>query len=285
VWITEWQAISARIAGLVGAGTFFLQTKENDDFNVSDDLIQNATRVAKKLVAFRAEYADLLPAYVLKCLNNFVAAYDGQFDILPTDKVSPKPNGFSGVTVAITTLESFRIEFNHLLADIDELTRSLAVRALLHLQRSIVADSSIRERWVAAYQAGETACEKLGACHLLIHGIWAFKAVGIGEQTDLVMNEPLILNDDIRRASHGLVLTEWKVVRTAEQLKSQCEAAYKQAVSYNRGVLAGFPVGSTRYLVMVSEDAMKMPDSTVDGSMTYEYRNVAVNPSAPSKQK
>jgi hypothetical protein len=285
VWITEWQAISARIAGLVGAGTFFLQTKENDDFNVSDDLIQNATRVAKNIVVFRAEYADLLPAHALKCLNNFVAAYDRQFYILPTDKVSPKPNGFSGVTVAITTLESFRIEFNHLLADIDELTRSLTVRAFLHLQRSIVADSSIRDRWVAAYKAGETACEKLGACHLLIHGIWAFKAVGIGEQTDLVMNEPLIVNDDIRRASHGLVLTEWKVVRTAEQLKSHCAAAYKQAVRYNLGILAGFPVASTRYLVMVSEDSMKMPDTTIEGSMTYEYRNVAVNPNAPSKQK
>ena len=30
---------------------------------------------------------------------------------------------------------------------------------------------------------------------------------------------------------------------------------------------------------------MKMPDSIVDGSMTYEYRNVAVNPSTPSKRK
>jgi hypothetical protein len=55
VWITEWQAISARIAGLVGAGTFFLQTKENDDFNVSDDLIQNATRVSKTLQQWSQE--------------------------------------------------------------------------------------------------------------------------------------------------------------------------------------------------------------------------------------
>jgi hypothetical protein len=285
VWITEWQAISARIAGLVGAGTFFLQTKENDDFNVSDDLIQNATRVADNIVTFRTEYEGLLPAHALKCLNNFVAAYDRQFHILPTEKVSPKPNGFSGVTVAITTLESFRIEFDHLLADIDELMHSLAVRAFMHLQRSIVADSFIRERWIAAFEAGETACEKMGACHLLLHGIWAFKAVGIGEQTDLVMNEPLIVTDDIRRASHGLVLTEWKIVRTAKQLEFQCEAAYKQAVSYNRGILAGFPVASTRYLVIVSDAAMTMPNSIVDGSMTYEYRNVAVNPSTPSKQK
>jgi len=285
MWITEWQAISARIKGLVGAGTFFLQTRENDDYSVSDDVIQNATRTAIDVVNFRARYADLLPPSSLDCLNNFVRIYDSRFRILPTDKVSPKPDGFSGVIVAITTLESFRIEFDHLLAGIDEFTRSLAVRAFLHLQRSIAADITVRERWITAYKNGETVCEKLGACHLLLHGIWAFKAIGAGEQTDLVMSEPMILNDDIRRASQGLVLTEWKVVRTLEQLKAQSEAAYKQAASYNRGILAGFPVASTRYLVMISEDIMKMPDSIVDGSTTYEYRNVAVNPSTPSKQK
>lgn len=195
------------------------------------------------------------------------------------------PSGFSGVAVAITALESFRIELDHLLTDADEVTRSLAIRAFLHLQRSIVADSAVRERWVFAYSKGEVACEKLGACHLLLHGIFAFKAVGAGQQTDLVINEPIVLDDDIRRASQGLVLTEWKVVRTPEQLKTQCEAAYKQASRCSRGILNGFPVASTRYLVMVSEEVMKMPEPTTDGLTTYEYRNVAVSPSVPSKRK
>ncbi|MFC5862083.1 hypothetical protein ACFPT7_07245 [Acidicapsa dinghuensis] len=285
MWITEWQAISARITGLVGAGTFFLQTRENDDYSVSEDLIQNATRTAKDVVVFRDRYAKVFRPQAFQCIENFVRAYDGRFYILPTQKVSPKPNGFSGVTVAITTLESFRIEFDHLIADVDELTRSLAVRSFLHLQRSIVADDAVRERWTAAYKAGETACEKLGACQLLLHGIWAFKAVGTGEQTDLVVNEPMIVNDDIRRSSHGLVLTEWKIVRSQEQLRSQCEAAFKQARSYTGGILAGFPVASTRYLVMVSEDVLHMQESIVDGEIIYEYRNVAVNPKTPSKRK
>lgn len=285
MWITEWQAISARIKGLVGAGTFFLQTRENDDYSVSDDLIQNATRTAKDVVAFRDRYAKVLRPEALRCLENFVRAYDGRFYILPTEKVSPKPNGFSGVTVAITTLESFRIEFDHLSADVDELTRSLAVRSFVHLQRSIVADDAVRERWTAAYKAGEKACEKLGACQLLLHGIWAFKAGATGEQTDLVMNEPMIVNADIRRASHGLVLTEWKIVRSQEQLRLQCEAAFRQASSYTVGILAGFPVASTRYLVMVSEDVLQMPEPIVDGAIIYEYRNVAVNPKTPSKRK
>lgn len=72
MWNTEWQAISARIAGLVGAGTFFLQTKENDDYFVSDDLIQNATRVAADVVLFRDRYANLLPPHAQVCLGNFI---------------------------------------------------------------------------------------------------------------------------------------------------------------------------------------------------------------------
>jgi hypothetical protein len=285
MWIREWQAISARISGLIGAGSFFLRTQENDDYSVSHDLIQNATRTAKDLVRFRDRYSDLLPPHALVCLTDFIRAYDSRFYILPTDKVSPVPSGFGGVTVAITALESFRLEFDHLLSDVDEVTRSLAVRAFLHLQRSIVADRMVRERWLEAYSDGETSCEKLGACHLLLHGLWAFKAIGAGEQTDLIMNEPMTLNDDIRRGSQGLVLTEWKVVRTVEQLSAQGDAAFRQAASYNRGILAGFPVASTRYLVLVSENEMKMPEPIVDGFATYEYRNVAVNPSVPSKRK
>jgi hypothetical protein len=48
------------------------------------------------------------------------------------------------------------------------------------------------------YDDGELACEKLGACHLLSDEAWAFKAVGAGENINLVMNVLLVLKDDIR---------------------------------------------------------------------------------------
>ena len=35
-----------------GRGNVFLQTKENDDYSVSDDLIRNAKRVAADVVRF-----------------------------------------------------------------------------------------------------------------------------------------------------------------------------------------------------------------------------------------
>ena len=219
MWISEWRAISARIEGLVGAGTFFLRTQDSDTYSVSVDLIENARRTVLQLFSFRDAYLEVLPSKAQKHLKDFLDSYENRFRVLQSELVSQRPYGFSGVTAAITPLESVRVEFDHLLSDIDELVRSLAVRAFLHLQRSIVADAAIRERWIEAHVAGETTCEKLGACHLLLHGIWAFKAVGAGEQTDLVMNEPLILNDDIRRASHGLVLTEWKIVKPWSSLR------------------------------------------------------------------
>jgi len=50
------------------------------------------------------------------------------------------------------------------------------------------------------------------AGHFLVHGTWAFKARTEGERTDLVLGAPLHVDDNVRRASDALVLTEWKRV-------------------------------------------------------------------------
>src|SRR5258707_13086277 len=63
-----------------------------------------------------------------------------------------------------------------ILSDTQEVLRSRADRAFEHLQRMIVADSDYKAKWQAAFDRGEEACEQLGAVHLLLHGIWAFKA-------------------------------------------------------------------------------------------------------------
>ena len=122
-----------------------------------------------------------------------------------------------------------------------------------------------------------------GAVHLLQHGIWAFKTAAAGEQTDLVYDEPRVIDTDAQRASEGLVLTEWKVVRAPSELQPQLRAAYNQARRYSSGVLAGVDVVMTRYLVMVSEDHMTMPLPRVEPDAIYEYRNIAVKPKTPSR--
>jgi hypothetical protein len=74
-------------------------------------------------------------------------------------------------------------------------------------------------------------------------------------------------------------------VRSPSELDGQIEAAYRQARRYRAGILAGIEVATPRYLVIVSDDHLTMPSPQTAGEATYEYRNIAVNPSAPSKQK
>jgi hypothetical protein len=95
-------------------------------------------------------------------------------------------------------LDLFRAEFDHLLLDTEAVGRSIVRRAFAHLQRSIVADSDFRQKWQKAFGGNETGCEKLGACHLLLHGIWAFKAYAEGERTDLVLGGRLSITNEVQ---------------------------------------------------------------------------------------
>jgi hypothetical protein len=228
VWITEWRAIAARIEGLLNTGTFFFNTNEADNYNSSQVLIENAGATVLKLQHFLDVYGSQLPTQPRECLQKFLNDY--QTRLAPGNQGSPI--GFSGVTAVLTSLASFRAEFEYLIADSDAVVRSLVARAFAHLQRSIIADDLIQNRWKEALLAGETKCEALGACHLLAHGIWAFNTSSKGERTDLVLGERLAISEDTRRASEGLILTEWKVVRTRTDGTTQMDKALQQAKRY-----------------------------------------------------
>ncbi len=58
--------------------------------------------------------------------------------------------------------------------------------------------------------------------------------------------------------------------------------ASKQARLYSSGVLGGIEIANYRYLVMVSERMMKMPDNRLEGIVAYRHINIAVNPATPS---
>ena len=158
----------------------------------------------------------------------------------------------------------------------------LSERAFVHLQRSIIVDDEIRKKWIIAYKEHETKCERLGALHLLLHGIWAFKVDAIGGKTDLVLNEPLSITTIVENTADALVLTEWKIVKAQDELQDKIKEAQKQAALYSSGVLGGIEIANYRYLVMVSEERMKMPDDQVKGIVTYRHINIAVNPDTPS---
>jgi hypothetical protein len=88
--------------------------------------------------------------------------------------------------------------------------------------------------------------------------------------------------DEPRRVAQGLVLTEWKCVTLATGLEKRADEALKEAKIYSAEPLAGFEVASTRYLVLVSEKRPQVPKPTVQNTIIYEYRNIAVDPDAPS---
>ena len=119
--------------------------------------------------------------------------------------------------------------------------------------------------------------------HLLLHGIWAFKSVAPGERTDLVLGTRLEITPQIESAAEALVLTEWKVVRKASGLRTQADQAFLQARLYGTGSLAGFELSSRRYLVIVSENRLDMPSDRSESGVDYQYKNIAVTPSSPSK--
>jgi hypothetical protein len=233
MWKTEWNALSARIEGLLRAAKFLLlsiRTGENDAYAMTDELLGNARSVVSDVNKFGGNFKSEIPAEAFKRLGRFVQKYEERLT---------KATGLPGIQGVITLLASFRAEFDYLLGDIDIVGRGLVVRAFTHLQRSIIADPETAERWQIAFAEGEIACEKLGAVHLLLHGIWAFKASAEGERTDLVMGDKLSVDDRVRGAADALVLTEWKLVRDEKELEGQAKQGLEQARRYCVGHPSG----------------------------------------------
>jgi hypothetical protein len=283
MWMAEWTALAARISTLMEAGTFLVRTiasGENDNYGMSDELLRNAGEVVFRIRQFRENIGPQLPTSARDCLDRFVTDCENRFG--RSDRFPGQASGLPGLQGVLTMLGSFRAEFSYLLAEIEAVGSRLVIRSLKHLQRSIVADSTIGDRWRVAFDDNETACEKLGACQFLLHGVWAFKTSATGERTDLVLGVPLSITNDLRAAADVLVLTEWKKVLGLADLEEKANQAYKQASRYSSGILGGFELSSRRYLIMVSKDYLPMPDSRAEGAATYEFVNVAVDPSVPS---
>jgi len=282
-WLIDWQAISARIQSLLDAGAFFyraLHHSSEDARSVKKKvLLKNAEEIFRNLNGFLEKYKSALPNDALESLKSFLTKPE------MTDPTLFNPNRSyenANVQFALTSLAAFQSEFAYLIADTQFIARKITERAFVHLQRSIIADDEIRKKWVAAYNEHETKCEKLGAVHLLLHGVWAFKADAVGGKTDLVLNEPLSPASTIESIANALVLTEWKIVKTKDELKDKIKEALTQAGLYISGILGGIEIANYRYLVMVSERMMKMPDNRLEENVTYRHINIAVNPATPS---
>jgi hypothetical protein len=296
VWMTQWQAIRARISALLEAGKFLLSSREGDEvspmgvLNTGEPeparyilaaavmLNQDAKKVGDLLQSFFESHGDNLPDAPRACLRSFVET--GRY-------AWGEPEHLAGMTARITALACFRAEFEYLISDTEAVTKSLVIRAFTHLQSSIAADRTVRDRWFEALNDGEPACERLGACHLLLHGVWSFKAYGQRARTDLVLGDLRNNWDDPRRAATGLVLTEWKRLTggSQEEVEAKADEARREAKIYCAEALAGFEVVSTRYVVLVSKHRLGplLPNPVSEDGITYAHFNVAVDPLPPSQ--
>jgi hypothetical protein len=284
-WQTDWKALSVRITSLLDAGHFYAQMLGNvtsDAIAGAQVLNQGASGIFREIEnIFLTKPAASLPPEVDICLMKFCNDYRHEFKATLTqpNRVIQKVHFF------LTALRSLQSEIDYLLTDTEVVARNLVDRAFLHLQRAIIADPTVRRTWKKAFEDGETACEKLGAVHLLQHGIWAFKAYAAGERTDLVLSQPLQLTPQIEAASEALVLTEWKLLRKEGELATKADEALKQARLYGVGALAGFELATRRYLVIVSKDRLdEMPADRIDGNVMYQYKSIAVEPKYPSQR-
>jgi hypothetical protein len=280
----QWEALSTRIRGLMQAAQFhasLLAVRNSDSYGRGKYLGEQCAQVRDGLVSFQSAFRQTLPPAALAALDAFIT----EIGKLLVDKSSGQDIREELVQAALLKLNAFEGQLTFLLADDQETIRARADRAFEHLQRSIVVDPEIRAKWQAAYGKDEPACEKLGAVHLLLFGIWAFKANAEGERTDLVYEEPIDDSSKALRSADGLVLTEWKRAVKGDNPARRFQEAKQQAKRYARGALAGIELTAYRYIVVVSEDHVDVPVDLREGDVEFRHINIAVNPKSPSRRR
>lgn len=232
------------------------------------------------LRSFRESFHDSLPVAAANAIDDFVA----KTGTLVSDTTGTADLLQERVWAALVQLAAFETEMSFLLSDIQESIRARSERAFAHLQRSIVVDLDVRTKWQKAFADGEVACEKLGAVHLLQHGIWAFKIDAVvGARTDLVYQEPAPDLTAVERYADGLVLTEWKKASVDGESDKRFEEARSQASRYAEGPLATTELRAYRYAIVVSRRRVEVPADVREGSVVYRHINIAVEPQVASR--
>jgi hypothetical protein len=290
MWKAEWNAVSSRIAGIIGASAFLFQnaqTEKRYHLYSPNILIENCNEAAKSVIGL-LRYRDALSTKANDALQRFSKWWDQTSTSYKQVQYKNEAENFQYLEAYVVLLASVRSELDHVLADSDAIIRSHVNRAFLHLQRSLIADMEIQNKWMTAFQKGETACEKLGAVHLLLHGIWAFKADSSGQRTDLILGNHLAIDDDVLGATHGMVLTEWKLLRDGDNPENVRDKAKNQASLYSDGGLAGFQLDSERYLVLVGKKEFDVPNDERIEQVSYKVIPLFLTSKSPSivaKQK
>jgi|GEM_PF-925240 len=275
-WLGEWNLLYERVEGLSRAAAEMrgtLGVHSQDLSSVVRKIIGPATlETIKALQRFRTRFADSLPKGAVLTLSRLDSLH---LNLTNDAAALGNLQVMAGVLATVS-------EVDFCLGDAEIAGQRLVDRAFLHLNRSLVVDPQMRARWKAAFKVNEPACEKLGAVHLLGHGIYAFKTSAAGGATDLVLSKPL--TGEHAEAADFLVLTEWKRVVDEQTTADTAAAARTQATAYTQHVLAGVELRRVRYVVLVSLRQLVACPADVQGAggVTFRHVNVAVDPDSPS---
>jgi hypothetical protein len=253
----------------------------SDDFEIArKSFIPELADVSREIEQLGKIYADDLPPKAFEALQKYIALHCNITQIWsnPSRKITGRVD-----VQALAALASFRSQFEYLIRDSEVEGRNLTELAFEHIRRQLVVDEDVRKKWKAAFDRHETHCERLGAVHLLSHGIWAFKYVAPGGATALVFPYPVEQHSEIvRRTARALVLTEWKRVKRADEITTKAQESRDQEAIYGAGVLGDAELKRTRYVVLVSESDLTPPDDVVAGTDTYRHVVLPVSPKDPS---
>ena len=281
-YLDQWKALSSRMRGLMEAGHLhaqYLAVRSSDTYGRGNRLRDQAERILAALGGYRESFHHVLPPPAVTAIDDFL----GGAGPLISDTTGTSDSRQERSWAALVLLAAFETEMSFLLSDVQEYIRSRSERAFSHLQRSIVVDEDLRTKWQKAFEDGEVECEKLGAVHLLLHGIWAFKVDAASARTDLVFQEPAGDLAQAQRYADGFVLTEWKKAGEDTQVGKRFEEARSQARRYAQGPLGATELVAYRYAVVVSPLTVEVPVDTTEGSVVYRHINVAVDPQVPSR--
>jgi len=277
---STWRNISAYVQAVMDAARLnsALAIDPSDQFTARNDyFLMPAFRDAwTQILGFCRANKGVLPPTATQIVED----YQLILEQLVINK-SATPTGLLDIINAVCAARS-RLDF--VLSASEEPLKRLVERAFVHLQRAIIVDADVAKKWQSAFAAAraEESCERLGAIHLLSHGVWAFKAYSEKERTDLILGTPVDVGE-AERSAEAMVLTEWKVARTEVEVQSRAEQARRQARIYSGSSLAGFELCWVRYLVIVTSNRLPMPPDQREGDILYRVTNVAVDPSTPSK--
>lgn len=310
-YIEEWKLLCVRIEGLesllnsfLAIEKAFLSTKKNERLECNLNYFKKIitpefSNIFNAIRQWKEKYESFLSLEINKLVENFLKkdkyyinkdiSHDwsqcvdkfGQIDNIGGSASHQIPLACQ----AMTSVFALKIQLNALFQNSDFKIRSITELAFAHLCRTIVVDTDVKEKWLAAKDENELACEKLGAIHLLSHGIWAFKANAEGGRTDLIYNEPLDrYMNTINRSAQGLVLTEWKKV-VKGKLSTIAEEAREQMKKYSGkgGILGGIELQNTRYIILVVEKTKESLNDHNENGVCYRHVIIETNPDLPSK--